>query len=78
MASSTLGPACLNSAADYVFGDLPTQPLATASTATGQLDGFLKGFGQDAAGEVYVMVSHVAGPTGATGGVYRLARGGGR
>ena len=67
----------LSVAAPRTGGRWPTQPLATASSATGQLDDFLKGFGQDAAGEVYVMVSDVAGPTGATGRVYRLTRGGG-
>ena len=58
-------------------GPWPAQPLATTS-ATGQLDDFVKGFGQDAAGEVYVLVSDVLGPTGNTGRVYRLARAGAR
>lgn len=33
---------------------------------------FLKGFGQDSAGEIYITVSSLAGPSGTTGKVYKL------
>jgi glucose/arabinose dehydrogenase len=39
---------------------------------------FVKGFGQDTRGEVYVAASQVAGPTGTTGTVFRLVRPRGR
>jgi hypothetical protein len=38
----------------------------------GELRHYLKGFGEDAAGELYVLTSDQAGPVGATGRVYRL------
>ncbi|HEU4557348.1 MAG TPA: PQQ-dependent sugar dehydrogenase, partial [Longimicrobium sp.] len=39
---------------------------------TQPLGSFVKGFGQDRAGEVYVMATQVIGPTGTTGRVLRL------
>jgi glucose/arabinose dehydrogenase len=39
-----------------------------------RLGHFVLGFGQDLAGEVYVLTSDQAGPTGTTGRVYRLVR----
>ncbi|MBD0332465.1 MAG: hypothetical protein ICV66_07400, partial [Chitinophagaceae bacterium] len=36
------------------------------------LENFLKGFGQDLDGEVYVLVSKNLGPSGNTGKVYKL------
>jgi glucose/arabinose dehydrogenase len=39
---------------------------------TGRLNAVVKGFGQDNAGEVYVTVTNVLGPTGTTGRVLRL------
>ena len=39
---------------------------------TGRLDHVVKGFGQDNAGEVYVMASEVLGPSGTTGKVFKL------
>ncbi|MBD0332643.1 MAG: PQQ-dependent sugar dehydrogenase [Chitinophagaceae bacterium] len=38
----------------------------------GSLENFLKGFGQDLDGEVYVLVSKKLGPSGNTGKVYKL------
>jgi hypothetical protein len=38
------------------------------------LGAYLLGFGQDQAGEVYVLTSERSGPTGSTGAVYRLVR----
>ncbi|MGH7481233.1 MAG: PQQ-dependent sugar dehydrogenase [Longimicrobiales bacterium] len=44
----------------------------------GRLGEFLLGFGQDAEGEVYVLTSESAGPSGSTGKVFRLTRPGRR
>ena len=41
---------------------------------TGRLNHVVKGFGQDAAGEVYVTATEVFGPTGSTGKVFKLVR----
>jgi hypothetical protein len=38
----------------------------------GGLNAYLLGFGQDTAGEVYVLTSQTAGPSGDTGMVYRI------
>jgi len=43
----------------------------------GRLGHFITGFGQDEAGEVYVLTSDTSGPSGANGRVYRLTRPGG-
>ena len=39
------------------------------------LDMYLKGFGQDLQGEVYITTSLIAGPNGTTGKVFRLVKG---
>jgi glucose/arabinose dehydrogenase len=44
----------------------------------GRLGHYLVGFGQDRAGEVYVLTSDTRGPTGSTGRVYRLVNPSGR
>lgn len=44
----------------------------------GRLGEFLLGFGQDQAGEVYVLTTETAGPVGTSGRVYRLMRPGNR
>jgi glucose/arabinose dehydrogenase len=44
----------------------------------GRLGEYVLGFGQDAAGEVYVLTSETAGPTGSSGKVYRLVPPGAR
>jgi hypothetical protein len=36
------------------------------------IDQYLKGFGQDAKGEMYVLTSTMLGPSGNTGKVYKL------
>jgi glucose/arabinose dehydrogenase len=48
------------------------QELRVAGRPDGRLGHFVLGFGQDGAGEVYVLTSNAAGPTGTTGQVYRL------
>lgn len=44
----------------------------------GQLGHYVLGFGEDAAGELYVFTTDNVGPTGATGNVYRIVRPGPR
>lgn len=51
----------------WAFQDLPV-----ATTDSGRLDAFLLSFGQDADGELYVLVTDLLGPFGSTGRVYRI------
>jgi glucose/arabinose dehydrogenase len=53
------------------------QQLQIATSPTRRLGHFLLGFGQDLAGEMYVLTSDEEGPSGTTGRVYRLVRPGG-
>jgi glucose/arabinose dehydrogenase len=46
--------------------------LEIAGSADGRLHHFIVGFGQDAVGEVYVLVKDTLGPTGDTGKIYKL------
>jgi glucose/arabinose dehydrogenase len=48
------------------------QQLRIATSPTGRLGHYLLGFGQDPAGEMYVLTTDQQGPTGTTGKVYRL------
>jgi glucose/arabinose dehydrogenase len=50
------------------------QELRVATSPTGRLGHWLLGFGQDPAGEIYVLATDEPGPTGTTGRVYRLVR----
>jgi glucose/arabinose dehydrogenase len=50
------------------------QELKVATSPTGRLGHFLLGFGQDRAGEMYVLTTDEPGPSGTTGRVYRLVR----
>ena len=43
---------------------------------TDRLTYFVKGFGQDRRGEVYVMASKILGPSGTTGTVFKIVRSG--
>lgn len=52
------------------------QDLTVATTDSGRLDAFLLSFGQDADGELYVLVTDSLGPSGNTGRVYRLVAAG--
>ena len=63
----------LFTAAPRSSGMWPMQELTVAGSANGRLNAYLLGFGQDADGEVYVLTTGMAGPTGATGRVFRLA-----
>lgn len=64
----------LFAAAPRLSGMWPMQELVVSTRPGGRLNHFLLGFGQDTYGEVYVLTSDRAGPSGTTGRVYRLAR----
>jgi glucose/arabinose dehydrogenase len=51
------------------------QPLQIQGSEDGRPGLYLRGFGEDLEGELYVLASAVAGPNGETGAVYRLAPG---
>jgi glucose/arabinose dehydrogenase len=50
----------------------PVEHLAVSDSADGTIPYLLKGFGQDVAGEIYLLVSSQAGPTGTSGEVIKL------
>jgi glucose/arabinose dehydrogenase len=50
------------------------QELRVATSPTGRLNARVLGFGQDPAGELYVLTTDNTGPTGATGKVLKLVR----
>jgi glucose/arabinose dehydrogenase len=52
----------------WSYDDIPFTNMAT------DLGQYLKGFGQDLNGEVYLMTSGVQGPSGTTGKVYKLTK----
>jgi glucose/arabinose dehydrogenase len=54
------------------------QELRISTSPTGRLGHYLLGFGQDLAGEVYVLTTDNTGPTGTTGKVYKLVSPSGR
>jgi glucose/arabinose dehydrogenase len=64
----------LFAAAPRGSGMWPMQELIVSTSPNGRLNHFLLGFGQDADGEVYVLTTDMAGPSGTTGRVYRIAR----
>jgi glucose/arabinose dehydrogenase len=49
------------------------QELRVRNTADGRLGHYVLGFGQDQRGEIYVLTTDNAGPTGNTGKVFRLS-----
>jgi hypothetical protein len=49
-----------------------TEKIAFSGSANGAVGHYVLGFGQDQRGEVYVMTTDNTGPTGSTGGVFRL------
>lgn len=53
-------------------GTWPWEPIQLAGTPKGNLDAHLLGFGQDIAGDVFVLTSEAMGPKGQSGKVYRL------
>jgi glucose/arabinose dehydrogenase len=50
------------------------QQLRIATSPTGRVGHYVLGFGQDLAGEMYVLTTDQTGPAGTTGKVYRLVR----
>jgi glucose/arabinose dehydrogenase len=50
------------------------QQLRVATSPTGRLGHYVLGFGQDPAGEMYVLTTDQTGPTGTTGQVFKLVR----
>jgi glucose/arabinose dehydrogenase len=54
-------------------GELWTfEELVVAGSENGRLNEYLLSFGQDSDGEVYILTTETAGPTGTTGHIYRL------
>jgi glucose/arabinose dehydrogenase len=50
------------------------EQLRIATSPTGRVGHYVLGFGQDLAGEMYVLTTDQTGPSGMTGEVYRLVR----
>jgi glucose/arabinose dehydrogenase len=50
------------------------EQLTIATSPTGRVGHYVLGFGQDLAGEMYVLTTDQTGPAGTTGKVYRLVR----
>lgn len=59
-------------------GQWPMRELSLGTDQGGRLNRYVLGFGQDAAGEVYVLTSDMTGPSGTTGRVFRLVPAGDR
>lgn len=47
-------------------------PMTIAGSANGKVNAFIRAFGQDDEGELYVLTSDQAGPSGGTGKIYKL------
>mgnify|MGYP000190006447 CR=1 FL=1 len=71
-ASTVIPSGRLFAATEAADGTWSFAELAVASAATGRLNGFLLGFGRDAAGELYVLTRTQPGPTGTSGAVHRI------
>jgi glucose/arabinose dehydrogenase len=54
------------------------QELRVEGNPDGRVGAYVLGFGQDAAGEVYVLTTEMTGPSGSSGRVFKLVRPGGR
>jgi hypothetical protein len=55
-------------------GELWTiEELTVAGSENGRLNEYLLSFGQDGSGEIYILTTETAGPSGSTGKVYKLA-----
>jgi len=46
--------------------------MTIAGSANGKVNAFIRAFGQDDEGELYVLTSDQAGPSGGTGKIYKL------
>jgi hypothetical protein len=71
--SSTAGTGKLYVSSSASSGMWPIEDLALKDFPN-NLGYYLKGFGQDRSGEMYVTVSSVQGLTGTTGKVFKLVR----
>jgi glucose/arabinose dehydrogenase len=49
-----------------------TEEVKVAGNSNGRLGAFLRGFGEDSEGELYIMASQMEGPSGTTGRVYKI------
>jgi hypothetical protein len=56
----------------------PVQKLTISTSPDGELHHRVLGFGQDRRGEVYLLTTDNAGPTGTTGKVFKLTGNGRR
>jgi len=69
----TRGDGTLLAAAPAAAGTLwKIEELKTSNNPSGRINAFVRSFGQDDNGEVYVLMSDVAGPAGNTGKVYKI------
>lgn len=67
------GDATLFVAAPAAEGQMwEVQELIVAGSENGRLNAYLLSFGQDSAGELYVLSSDMAGPSGSSGKVYKI------
>jgi glucose/arabinose dehydrogenase len=66
------GDGSLFVAEEAVDGTWTRGELAVAGRANGRIGQFIRGFGQDGLGELYVLSSDRLGPDGTTGRVYRI------
>jgi glucose/arabinose dehydrogenase len=62
-------------AAEFANGAWTLRELRVGNLTGGRVGQYILGFGQDAAGELYVLTSGTGGPTGSTGRVYRISPG---
>ncbi|MDM7934872.1 MAG: PQQ-dependent sugar dehydrogenase [Methanothrix sp.] len=49
-----------------------TEEISVSGSRNGRVNAYVRAFGEDGSGELYLMTSDVAGPSGRTGKVYRL------
>jgi hypothetical protein len=50
----------------------PMQTVQIATADDGKLNAYLLSFGQDANGELYVLTTETAGPSGTTGKIFKI------
>jgi len=50
----------------------PTEEIKVASSSSGRIGAYVRGFGEDSDHEVYIMTSQMSGPAGTTGKVYKI------
>jgi glucose/arabinose dehydrogenase len=70
--SFTVGDGSLLIALPTPTGIWKIEEIKVAGSSNGRVNAFVRSFGQDDQGELYVMTSKASGPTGETGKVYRI------